>query len=273
MDELIKIVLIAVAVCVSITLAVVPIFADENTFISIYSSGCENCPTIYELIEYDNSDQEITGKFIVIDNATVKTKFQNENWRAWYNHFYTNSTIIFVEPVTDDIWGWTGKTKNITIVPFFQLDYSNEIINGTTTHIENRVVSNNCHDAKISATWNNGTSAWRHILNDTITYFSHNCDVGHTIVNSTITTQWEIKKPSMTPYKWVHDYGDKFVTMADWCYDKYPCPEYYWDLAWGNTVLNWYNDGLIDHNTFDILLTWLEEHDIIDEYPYHEDRN
>ena len=54
MDELIKIGLIAVAVCVSITLAVVPIFADENTFISIYSSGCENCPNIYELIEYDN---------------------------------------------------------------------------------------------------------------------------------------------------------------------------------------------------------------------------
>ena len=85
MDELMKIGLIALAVCVSITLAVVPIFADENTFISIYSSGCENCPNIYELIEYDNSNQDISGSFIIIDNSTEKGKAQNENHLKWYN--------------------------------------------------------------------------------------------------------------------------------------------------------------------------------------------
>ena len=273
MDELMKIGLIALAVCVSITLAVVPIFADENTFISIYSSGCENCPTIYELIEYDNSNQDISGSFIIIDNSTEKGKAQNENHLKWYNYHLTNSTVIFVEPKADDIWSWLGKVKSITIVPFFSIDYSSMIINGTSTHTENRVITDNCHDAQISATWSNGSSAWRYILNDTITYMAHNCDAGYTIVNSTINTHWDIeKKTGVTPYNWVHKYNDKFITLHDWCKDKYPCPEYYWD-HWGNTVLNWYNDGLIEHETFDIMLTWLERYDIIDEYPYHEDRD
>ena len=278
MDELIKIGLIALGVCLAITLAIIPIDAVDmeavkikgNTFISIYSSGCENCPNIYELIEYDNSNQDISGSFIVIDNATVKTTAQNKHHLKWYNHHMTNSTIIFVEPKAIDIWSWIGKVKSITIVPFFSFDHSSMIINGTTTHKENRVVSNNCHKAQISATWNNGSSAWRYILNDTITYMAHSCDADYTIVNSTINTHWNIeKKTGITPYNWVHKYNDNFITLADWCKDKYPCPEYYWDLAWGNTVLNWYNDGLIEHETFDIMLTWLEKNEIIDKYPYH----
>ena len=273
MDDMIKLGLIALGICITATITI-PAFADGNNYISIFSSGCKNCPNIYELIEYDTSDQEISGKFVVIDNSTVKTFPQKDEWRSWYNYFYTNSTIVFVEPQAKDFVLFKAQVKNIKIVQFFQLDRSNAIINGTTTHTENRNVSNNCHDASISATWSNGTSAWRFLLEDTITYLAHNCDPAFTVVNSTVITHHEIKKqPPSTPYGWVHKGTIRMVTLAEWCFDKYPCPEFVWDSPeWAKTVLTWYNDELIDHNTFDRYIIWLNENDIVDEYPYHESR-
>ena len=182
----------------------------------------------------------------------------------------TNSTIIFVEPKAIDIWSWIGKVKSITIVPFFSFDYSNMIINGTTTHTEKRVISDNCHTAQIAATWQNGTSSWRYLLNDTMVYMANNCDAGFTAVNSTITTHWETKNTEPNPIPWVHS-GKRMTTLGEFCSDKYPCPDYYWTAPeWCNAVLSWYNHNKITHEAFDRFLIWVNENDITNEYPYHE---
>ena len=242
-----------------------PAFAD-TTFISIFTTNCPACPTITELLEYDNSNKKISGNFT--DN--IRSKPQLDNHLNWYKINAKNQTIIFVEPTVNDQLSFNAKVKQIKIVPFFAFDYSNMIINGTTTHTEKRVISDNCHTAQIAATWQNGTSSWRYLLNDTITYMAHSCDAGFTAVNSTITTHWETKNTEPNPIPWVHS-GKRMTTLGEFCSDKYPCPDYYWTAPeWCNAVLSWYNHNKITHEAFDRFLIWVNENDITNEYPYHE---
>tara|TARA_Y100001949_G_scaffold173622_1_gene179552 strand:+ start:350 stop:1159 length:810 start_codon:yes stop_codon:yes gene_type:complete len=252
------------------TLAILPVFADGNEFIAIFSSGCADCPNIYELIRYDTSNQDVSGSFIIVNNATIREPPQHPEHMNWYKRFVTNSTVIFVEPTSHNYYGLIkSNIKKITIIPFFEYDRSGVIVNGTTTHTEKRVITHNCNKASISATWSNGTSSWQFLLDDTINYMAHNCDPEFTMVNGTIYTDWNITETKNNPSTYLHN---RMVTLSEYCHDKYPCPDYVWD-HWGNDVLTWYNQGKITHLIFDNFLSWMYNNELIEVIPYHEIRS
>ena len=122
-----------------------------------------DCPKIYELIKFDTSNQNISGKFVKNGNDYERTKPQMKNHWVYYQ-----KNVICVDCNIDYI-GTGGQFKSIIIEPnnFTWID-KDAVLKNTLkwTSYSNRFVSG-CQTATIAYSDS--------LLNDTISYLNSEC--------------------------------------------------------------------------------------------------
>jgi len=220
-------------------------------------SGCTLCPELEVLIPYDTSKASVSGGFNNDTGTWVREKpiFQ-EHWKHYTYEYGEN--IIFVDMYPN--LQWQGRSKIIVLSDYINAredsPYSIKqgIINGTSWIAKywNSTINRNlagCQTAIIDS------HDWKNLLNDTLTYFHHECDPEFTniqtikkviISNSTVNTSYNVEK-----------YLEHYTpTLAEYCKDKYPCVYQYEGPAWIWTVVEWYKADLVSHEELQRMLAW-----------------
>ena len=218
-------------------------------------SGCTLCPELEVLIPYDTSKASVSGGFNNDTGTWVREKpvFQN-HWQTY--QFDYGKNIVFVGMYPD--LQWKSHQKTIILSDYIQSKKFGSIQQGvinSTSHIIqywNATINRNlsgCSTATIDS------HDWKNLLNDTLTYFHHECNPEFTnietikkviISNKTKTTGVSLKD-------WLEP---KFQTLGDWCKDKHPCVYQYEGPAWIWTVVEWYKADLVSHEELQQMLAW-----------------
>lgn len=153
------------------------------------------CPTIKELAKWDNSNQHLSGKFIVLHNGQwVRQHPQVLNHWAWYK----NQTVCVdcLLPL-----GSPDEFKTIIIEPrdFTYILQGTTVTNNTLASFHSRYMPD-CFTATIAYS--------PALLNDTINYMKSNCTAKLLFhENSTINV----------PHSTALDYKSAYVyTLANW---------------------------------------------------------
>ena len=232
---------------------------DTPAMIMIFSK-CPTCPSMEELIPWDNSFQAISGKFLNDTGSYSREAPYYEHHLKWYS-INADDTVIFVELKTN-LYD-KAKTQQITIVDDFSIIPKNQdIVNGTTYHYENRMTFDSCKRATIAVT------DWENLLQDTITYMVNQCDEEFTNIQTVFYDQIQeypkTAEPTYSP--WVHH---RILDIGEYCRDKYPCAWEWNAPEWVKKVGVWHEERMITHMEYDRILAWLWEKEIINQIPPH----
>ncbi len=253
--------LITIVACgLFVSLIVEKAHAEKPSLIMIFSD-CPICPSLEELIPWDNSNQSISGKFVNDTGSYSREAPYYENHILYYDLEDTD-LILFVEPKFEnhDI----TRNQKITIVDDFSIiPPGQKIVNGTTYHYENRITFDRCSRATIAVI------DWQNILNDTITYMKNHCDEEFTNIQTVFYDQVydEVKA---NPYPWIPAIvHNNTIDIGEYCKDKYPCVWEWNAPEWVKKVGVWYEEKAITHLEYDYLLAWCWDREIINQIPPH----
>lgn len=163
-----------------------------------YSQTCENmiknnisgCPTLQSMVQYDTSNQLISGKLIIQGDHYIRTNPQVKNHWLWYEG--KTKTSVCVECIMDI--ASSQESQNIIIQPisYSFADKNQNIVTNKLSYLNDRFMQG-CDTATISNIPG--------LLNDTIHYMLSGCtqtSFNGNVTKSVHVSAWEYNNPYST---------------------------------------------------------------------------
>lgn len=180
----------------------------SKTCIAMAKTGISSCPTYEDLHTLDNSLTEYSGDFSSKDGWFHR---EPSNYKESYRAYESDHTIrIIVDPPFNE----ASRMKMITIVSnfgeFADAAYARTIVNDERTLGKERIITDQCHNAKISA------DNWKMLLPDTIHTFRNGCEsaeisdvIKYDMPKTEITNESLWSSPNIQYSQWLLEMKDK----------------------------------------------------------------
>ena len=163
-----------------------------------YSQTCENmiknnisgCPTLQSMVQYDTSNQLISGKLLIQGDHYIRTNPQVKNHWLWYEG--KTKTSVCIECIMDI--ASSQESQNIIIQPtsYSFADKNQNIVTNKLSYLNDRFMQG-CDVATISSK--------QGLLEDTIHYMLSGCTTTHfngNVTNTVHVAPWQYDNPYST---------------------------------------------------------------------------
>jgi hypothetical protein len=163
-----------------------------------YSQSCQTmikanipgCLPLSDIISYDTSNQDISGKFVLLGDHTIRTDPQLKN--HWLRYINQKNITVCIDCIMDI--PSTQESQNIILQPssYSFVDKNANIVKDKYSYLNNRYMQG-CDTATISSNLS--------LLNDTIHYMLSGCKVTNYDGNVTKTVHvspWDYDNPYST---------------------------------------------------------------------------